>query len=127
MKWNSEAQEVAPLSGHLVPLPGEPTGRWALWRTFAVRGAGFPAADVLRLADAGCAAAADRMGALEDEAESLRQAALEALRAELAGAAKGGQLDTVVKAIRRLKRRRPVAAAGFARPSAEALAAWEAA
>src|SRR6476469_5705590 len=80
------APRPAGLPGHLVPLPGETAGRWALWRTFAVRGAGFPAAEVLPLGDAACAAAADRLAAAEDEAEGLREAALAALRGELANA-----------------------------------------
>lgn len=41
---------------HLIRLP-DPD--WALWRTVCVRGAGFPAAGVLRLADETWAAAAD--------------------------------------------------------------------
>ncbi len=98
---------------HLVPLPGETISPWALWRTFAVRGAGFPAADVLPMADAVCAAAADRLGAVEEEAESLRQAALEALRGELASADKS-RLDPLVKAIQRLKRRQLASTAGLA-------------
>ncbi len=114
------------LADHLVALPGEPAGRWALWRTFAVRGAGFPAADVLRLADASCAAAADRLAAIEDAAETSRQAALEALRGELASAGKE-RLDPLVKAIRRLKRHQPAASDGLAAPTAAALAGWTAA
>ncbi|MEV5445469.1 lantibiotic dehydratase, partial [Streptomyces sp. NPDC052644] len=38
-------------------LPG---GRWRLWEQFALRGPGFPAAGVLRLAPAGLAEAADK-------------------------------------------------------------------
>ncbi len=114
----------APLPGHLLPLAGEPTGQWALWRTFAVRGAGFPAADVLRLADAACAAAADRLSAAEAAAERLRQTALEVLRGELPSVGKS-RLDPRVKAIRRLERRQPAAAAGLGRSAAAALAAWE--
>ncbi|WP_330329202.1 lantibiotic dehydratase family protein [Streptomyces sp. NBC_00536] len=38
-------------------LPG---GRWRLWEQFALRGPGFPARGVLRLAPAGLAAAADK-------------------------------------------------------------------
>ncbi|MEU2182031.1 lantibiotic dehydratase [Streptomyces thermolilacinus] len=40
-----------------VPLPG---GRWRLWEQFALRGPGFPAHGVLRLAPAGLAEAADK-------------------------------------------------------------------
>ncbi|MET9959162.1 lantibiotic dehydratase [Streptomyces sp. NPDC006326] len=37
-----------------------PGGRWRLWDQFALRGAGFPARGVLRLAPAGLASAADK-------------------------------------------------------------------
>lgn len=104
------------LPDHLTFLPDESVGRWALWRTVCVRGAGFPAADVLRLADPECAAAADGLAAVAEEAETLRQAALEALRGELA--AEGGEeLGLLVQATRRarryVKRSRPVSTEGL--------------
>ncbi|BBC92008.1 lantibiotic dehydratase [Streptomyces griseofuscus] len=40
-------------------------GRWRLWEQFALRGAGFPADGVLRLAPPGLAEAADKFGAGE--------------------------------------------------------------
>ncbi|MEU1295811.1 lantibiotic dehydratase [Streptomyces sp. NPDC005840] len=40
-------------------------GRWRLWEQFALRGPGFPAEGVLRLAPAGLAAAADKFAAAE--------------------------------------------------------------
>ncbi|WP_340563549.1 hypothetical protein [Streptomyces sp. GSL17-111] len=43
-----------------VRLPG---GDWRLWRQFSLRGAGFPAAGVLRMAPAGVGLAADKFGA----------------------------------------------------------------
>ncbi|WP_042429246.1 lantibiotic dehydratase [Streptacidiphilus anmyonensis] len=42
-----------------IRLPG---GRWRLWEQFALRGPGFPADGVLRLAPAGLAEAADKFG-----------------------------------------------------------------
>ncbi|WP_042379394.1 lantibiotic dehydratase [Streptacidiphilus melanogenes] len=42
-----------------IRLPG---GRWRLWEQFALRGPGFPAEGVLRLAPAGLAEAADKFG-----------------------------------------------------------------
>ncbi|MFJ9790522.1 lantibiotic dehydratase [Streptomyces globosus] len=42
-----------------------PGGRWRLWDQFALRGAGFPARGVLRLAPAGLAEAADKFAADE--------------------------------------------------------------
>lgn len=114
------------LPDHLIPLPGETAGRWALWRTVCLRGAGFPAAQVLRIADGQCAAAADRLNAVEEEAERLREAALEALRGELQAAGKD-QLDRLVKAIRRVKRGQPAATEGLAEGTATAIDAWKAA
>jgi hypothetical protein len=115
------------LPDHLVLLPGETAGRWGLWRTLSVRGAGFPAAGVLRLADAGCTAAADRLAVVEGEAETLRQAALEALRGER-GAAGRDRLKVLAKALRRVERGEPAAVAeGLAAATASAVGAWEAA
>lgn len=114
------------LPDHLVPLPDLSTGRWALWRTACVRGAGFPASDILKIADAACAAAADRLSRVEDEIESLREAALEALRSELEAASKD-RLDVLVKAIRRVKRRQPAATGGLGDAAAAAIETWKAA
>lgn len=47
---------VAAPAAHLVEVDAD----WTLWRTVGVRGAGFPAAGVLELADEASAAAADR-------------------------------------------------------------------
>jgi hypothetical protein len=115
------SREVLP--DHLVRLPDESYGRWALWRTICVRAAGFPAEGVLRIADAECAAAADRLSAVEAEAERLREAALEALRGELAGAGKD-RLDGIIKAIRRVKRSQPPATAGLAEATSAAIDSW---
>jgi hypothetical protein len=114
------------LPDHLVPLPGETTPRWALWRTACVRAAGFPAADVLRIADAECAAAADRLSAAEAEAETLRQTALEAVRSELEASGKD-RLDLLVKTIRKVKRSQPPKTEGLAAATAAAIDAWQAA
>ncbi len=57
-----EEPEPAPVPGFLVSLPGS---AWALWRPVFLRGAGFPAEGVLRLASPSCAAAADRLLDLE--------------------------------------------------------------
>jgi hypothetical protein len=73
------SQEMLP--DHLIELPGETVGRWALWRTVAARGAGFPADGVLRIADAECAAAADRLIAAEAEAGGRLEAERESYRA----------------------------------------------
>lgn len=44
---NAAAGEEATLPAHFVRLPGS---EWAVWRWVALRGAGFPAAEVLKLA-----------------------------------------------------------------------------
>ena len=115
------SREVLP--DHLVRLPDESYGRWAVWKTACVRAAGFPAASILRIGDPECAAAADRLNAVEVEAERLREAALEALRTELAGAGKD-RLDGIIKAIHRVKRSQPPATAGLADATISAIDVW---
>lgn len=73
-------QEPATEAEHLVSLPGE---RWALWRCFCVRGAGFPVSDVMQLGSEDCAEAADRVLAAEEEAERRREVAITAVRKSL--------------------------------------------
>jgi hypothetical protein len=114
------------LPDHLLLLPDQSMGKWGLWRTACVRGAGFPASEILRVADASCAAAADHLAQVEVEPARLRAAALEALRGELEGAGKD-RLDVLVKAIRRVKRRRPTATEGLGAATAAAIDAWKAA
>jgi lantibiotic biosynthesis dehydratase-like protein len=63
-------------STHLVPLPRG----WALWRTLVLRGAGFPAEVLWRLAAPASAAAADEWLRRQDE----ERAAASALQAALA-------------------------------------------
>jgi hypothetical protein len=60
-------RERATLPGHLVGLDDD----WALWRCVGLRGAGFPALQVLRLAAPECAAAADNLLRTEEEAQRL--------------------------------------------------------
>jgi hypothetical protein len=59
-----------PSSNHLKFLGDSP---WALWRDVCVRGAGFPAQDVLQLAVPACAAAADALANAEKEAQTIRK------------------------------------------------------
>jgi hypothetical protein len=58
--------DEARLGDHLVAMPG---GDWSLWRWSCLRGAGFPASLVLRLAAPDAAVAADQL--LDDEAFAL--------------------------------------------------------
>src|SRR5688500_9662015 len=62
------------LPKHLHRLPGGP---WAVWRWVALRGAGFPATQVLNLASPECAAAADQLLQFEEEARRSKDVALE--------------------------------------------------
>jgi Lantibiotic dehydratase, N terminus len=61
---------------HHVPLDAE----WVLWKWFIVRGAGFPASDVLRLAAPQSATAADQLVDAEDRFERLRNVMIESCR-----------------------------------------------
>ncbi|MDY7091389.1 MAG: lantibiotic dehydratase [Acidobacteriota bacterium] len=74
---DAEDADTGTFPPHLEPLPGE---RWGLWRWFCLRGAGFPAREVLRLASPSVAEAADRVLAAEGHLEACREAALEELR-----------------------------------------------
>ena len=68
------------VASHLWPLKD---GRWALWRTLAVRGAGFPAAGVLKLGDSRCGVAADNVLEAEAELQRARSIILESLRRDI--------------------------------------------
>src|SRR6476659_4336627 len=68
------------LPGHLVRLPGT---NWAVWRWIVLRGAGFPANEVFKLAAPECAEAADEMLEAEAELEAVREEILEAIRQQL--------------------------------------------
>lgn len=77
---------------------------WALWRSAALRSAGFPATDVLRLAAPDAVAAAD---AIDDaELASARKAAIDACRAPHRDAARRGQ-NQIARAIKQLLAGRP--------------------
>jgi len=73
-------QEKTALPQHLVHLPG---GAWHLWRWVGLRGAGFPAAEVLKLSTPECATAADQLIQAEDEVKQRREKALEQLQSML--------------------------------------------
>ena len=100
----------APLAEHLVALPGT---HWALWRTVCVRGAGFPAADVLKLATPDCASAADRVLEAEEAVEHARAAALAAVNDRLdslrleAQWEEKGRREPLVSALHALKMGKP--------------------
>lgn len=81
---------------HLLCFPG---GAWSLWRWVALRGAGLPAAQVLTLAVPDCAAAADRVLELEEDAEWARRRAVSAIRGDLKRSE--GDLRTALRRARR--------------------------
>jgi hypothetical protein len=58
-------------------------GRWSLWRVSTLRGAGFPASLIAKLAAPRAAAIADRLLDGERDGREARARALDALRAEL--------------------------------------------
>ena len=52
---------------------------WGIWRWFVLRGAGFPADQINRLAQPGCAAVADALISAEERIQSLLQNAIRRL------------------------------------------------
>ena len=88
------------LPGHLVRLPGT---NWAVWRWIVLRGAGFSANEVFKLAAPECAEAADAMLEAEAELEAVREQMLEAIRSEFA-CDNGRRDESLVRALRRLKK-----------------------
>lgn len=103
------------LAPHLLPLE---EGQWAVWRLTGLRGAGFPAAEVLKLAAPELAAAADALTGAEVEERGAEQAALAALNAALDALRHGGLWEDkqrrapLVEALRQLKAGRTVEPAG---------------
>lgn len=74
---------VSALAEHLMALPDS---GWSVWRWTCLRGAGFPASLVQRLAASEAAEAADALFAAQAEAERAREAAVEALTTALRAA-----------------------------------------
>ena len=103
---------------HAVDLPG---GHWRLWRTLALRGAGFPVGLVLKLEGSGVVAAADQYLAAKRERERRLDVVLDRLR-EMSAA--DPEDRPRIRALRRLRRqlRRGVVDAGSADPGQQALA-----
>jgi Lantibiotic dehydratase, N terminus len=65
---------------HLIPLPDS---GWRLWRCSSLRGAGFPATEVLKLSTSACADATDQLLEAEDEAQLAQKRALATVRETL--------------------------------------------
>jgi Lantibiotic dehydratase, N terminus len=85
---SQEDPPASQLPPHLFPLPDS---NWALWRCVGLRGAGFPAARVLRLSAPECAAIADSILQHEDGAEKARAAASGAIDESLDQLRRTGQ------------------------------------
>ena len=94
-------KEAEPLSPHLIHVPG---GEWNAWRCVGIRGAGFPASHVLRLASQQCAEAADELCNAEEELDQARLVALDALRTALDNAADSTLRNPLLNAIQSLKK-----------------------
>lgn len=86
---------------HLVGLQGE---EWAFWKWACLRGAGFPARLVERLATADCAEAADEVLRTELSAVGAREEAIAALDAQIADTSDKQKRRRLVKAVKQLKR-----------------------
>jgi hypothetical protein len=105
------------LPQHLVSLDGE---QWALWRSACLRGAGFPARQVLELAAPECAALADQLLQAQAELEAARGAALDSVNRaldELSAAQSAESTDqraALIKALRLLKKGKIPGPAGLA-------------
>ncbi len=98
----SQRNQSDHLPDHLIDLDGE---SWALWRDVCVRGAGFPAGQVLALATPGGSSAADRVLDLEAELEQTRQVAISAALRQFEGA-EGERLAVLDKVVRKLKQQK---------------------
>lgn len=88
------------LPDHLIGFADD---AWAVWRCVAVRGAGFPARQVLELASPETAAAATRLLDAEEQLDQARLHALDLLRCEL-DAAVETERGAIFSAISRLKK-----------------------
>ncbi len=80
------------LPEHLIWLSGE---HWALWNWVGLRGAGFPADQVLALADSPSAALADQLLTVEAESQQTQAEALDTVRGALDALRSSGQWDNL--------------------------------
>jgi len=76
---DSQVPGASVLPEHLARLSDSP---WAVWRWAGLRGAGFPAALVLKLAAPECAGIADQLSKSEEDTQRARGEALAAVQAE---------------------------------------------
>ncbi|HEV2863289.1 MAG TPA: lantibiotic dehydratase [Pyrinomonadaceae bacterium] len=117
-QYGASAAEGEAASPHRVGLPG---GRWDLWRWAALRGAGFPAAPLLDLAEPECGAAAREVVEAGEAVERARREAVAFLKRELEGAETEearGAIQKVLRALWKGKLARPAGPLGEAPPLA---------
>jgi len=88
------------LPSHLIAIPG---ADWALWRWVGLRGAGFPAHEVLKLSAPECSEAAERLIGAEEEASAAQELAVEALRTAWASASREDRA-VIDKALQRARK-----------------------
>ncbi len=98
LEASAPMQQSTGLPSHLSGLPG---GEWAMWRCVCLRGAGFPAADVLKLGAPECAGAADALLTAETQAAEARGRVLDALRADMADADAPDEAQAALRVARR--------------------------
>ncbi len=128
-----EIQEAAPnlavskpssLAPHLLELV---EGEWAIWKLAGLRGTGFPAAEVLKLASSNWAATVDHFLDAERESRVAKRAAHLQLDLALDALASDGLWEDkdrrmpLVKALKRVKVGRPAEVRGGASPVTVAL------
>ena len=98
--------KTSQLPDHLLEIS---PGQWALWRCAGLRGAGFPAEDVLKLSAPDCSAAADALLYAEETAKQAAEYALNKVNGALDALRQTSQFedrekrDPLVKGLRTLK------------------------
>ena len=100
LAFGVKASEQSSLPEHIIELS---QGQWGLWKTFGLRGAGFPAETVLRLSSGECACAADRVLEAEISVETIRGETLRMIQQRLQEPAAENR-EALVKALRLLKK-----------------------
>ena len=123
----TDKAETTNLPSHLVPL-GD--GQWAFWRWVGLRGAGFPAVQVLELAAPECGQLADQLIQAEDEYLAAQQASLAAVNGAIESRWTNKEWDStdkpdpLVKTMRALKKGKVPAPSGVSYAGDETLEAF---
>jgi Lantibiotic dehydratase, N terminus len=104
---------------HVVALPG---GHWGVWRWVCLRGAGFPARQVLGISSQKSAAAGDEVLAAEEQLPAAQRAAIREFAKELETAGLQ-ERPALQKGLKLLKKGRLPEADGRRRPEVEAYGA----